>query len=247
MQLTPRIHLVGSGSGGFDLTDPFDCNIYLIDGGGESALVDVGIGSSVDRVLANARDAGIDLDSLRRVVLTHGHPDHSGGAAYLRDRLPQIDIAASTEVAKWVGEGDESALSVDAGKAADFYPRDYRFRACHVDRELSEGDRLRVGSIELEVIETPGHADGHLCFVLRGDDETVLFSGDLVFYGGLISLENNWDCRLAEYASSMAKLRGLNVDVLSPGHHSFSLKAGQRHIDAANKLFDNGFVPKSIV
>jgi hydroxyacylglutathione hydrolase len=165
----------------------------------------------------------------------------------LRERLPALEVTASRAVAGWVRTGDEDAMSLEAGRRAEFYPPDYRFAACEVEREVAEGDRLAVGSLELEVVETPGHSDGHLGFLLQGEDTVTLFSGDLVFFGGQVSLEANWDCRIPAYAASMAKLRGASVDALLPGHHFVTLRDGQRHIDAANRLFERGFVPKSVV
>jgi hydroxyacylglutathione hydrolase len=247
VRLTPRVHLVGSGAGGFHLTDAYDCHVYLVDGGIEAALVDAGIGTATDEILANVAAAGVALDAIRSLVLTHAHPDHAGGAAGLRERLPALEVAASPAVAGWVRTGNEEAMSVEAGKRADFYPPDYRFAACEVERELAEGDRLAVGSLELEVIETPGHSDGHLSFLLHADDAVTLFGGDLVFFGGQVSLEAIWDCRIPAYAASMGKLRDANVDALLPGHHFVTLREGQRHIDAANRLFERGFVPKSVV
>ena len=52
MQLAERIHLVGSGSFGFDLTDPYDCHAYLVDGGSELALVDVGARTGAAEIVA---------------------------------------------------------------------------------------------------------------------------------------------------------------------------------------------------
>ncbi len=247
MRLTPQVHLVGSGAGGFHLTDAYDCHVYLVDGGSEAALVDAGIGAGTDEILANVRAAGVALDAVRLLLLTHAHPDHAGGAAPLRERLPALEIAASPPVAEWVGKGDEEAMSLEAGRRAEFYPPDYRFAACDVERELAEGDRLAVGSLSLEVVETPGHSDGHLSFLLRADDAVALFGGDLVFFGGQVSLEANWDCRIPAYAASMGKLRGASVDALLPGHHFVTLRDGQRHIDAANRLLERGFVPSSVV
>jgi glyoxylase-like metal-dependent hydrolase (beta-lactamase superfamily II) len=60
VQLAERIHLVGSGSFGFDLTDPYDCHVYLLDGGSELALVDVGAGMGAERIVANVERAGFD-------------------------------------------------------------------------------------------------------------------------------------------------------------------------------------------
>jgi hydroxyacylglutathione hydrolase len=247
MRLAPDVHLVGSGDSGFDLSDPFDCHVYLVDGGVQAALIDAGIGAGTDVIVANAESAGVPGERIRFLLLTHAHPDHAGGAAALKERLPALEVMASPPVAEWVRTADEAAMSLEAGKRAEFYPDDYRFAACPVDRELVEGERIPIGDLELEVIETPGHADGHLSFGFAGAAGVTLASGDLVFFGGQISLENTWDCRIQEYAASMAKLRGARVDALLPGHHFVTLRNGQRHIDAANRLFDRGFVPRSVV
>ena len=247
MRLASDVHLVGSGDSGFDLSDRFDCNVYLVDGGGEAALVDAGIGAGVDAILARAESAGVPAEAIRYLLLTHAHPDHAGGAAALKERLPHLVVIASASVAAWVRTGDEEAMSLEIGKRSEFYPSDYAFEACPVDRELGEGDRVRVGRLDVETIETPGHAAGHLSFRFSGAAGVTLLSGDLVFFGGQISLENTWDCRIQDYAASMAKLRAARVDALLPGHHFVSLRNGQRHIDAANRLFDRGFVPRSVV
>lgn len=247
MRLTEQIHLVGSGSSGFDLTDRWDAHAYLIDGGAEAALVDVGCGRGVDALLGNVEAAGVAPGRLRHLLLTHAHADHCGGTAAVRDRLPDVRVTASPEVARWVRSADERAMSVQTGKRAEFYPPDFAFVAARVDREVTDGQELSVGEVCVQVVATPGHSDGHLSFLARSHDTTVLFGGDLVFFGGRISLLNNWDCRLREYADSMGKLRHAGIDALLPGHHSLSLREGQRHVDTANRLFDHGFVPPSLV
>ena len=155
-------------------------------------------------------------------------------------------MMASQPVAGWLAAGDEAAISLDMGKKAGFYPPEYRFQPCPVDRALRDGDSIAVGSFVLTAIETPGHSDGHLCFRASVDGRTVLWGGDLIFFGGQISLQNIWDCRIQEYAASMARLRGAGIDALLPGHLAVSLRSGQRHIDAANALFDRVYVPKAI-
>ena len=247
MRLTSRVHLVVSGSGGFDLTDPFDCHVYLVDGGDEAALVDAGIGRATDAVLANVAAAGVAPEAVRHLLLTHVHPDHAGGAASLRERLPSLRVMASPPVARWVRAGDEAAMSLEIGKLAEFYPEDFRFPSCAVDAELSDGDRVQVGDLELRALDTPGHAAGHLAFLAKVDGPTALFAGDLVFFGGRVSLEHTWDCNIQALAASMERLAGAGVDALLPGHHAVSVRDGQRHVDRANRLFGRGFVPPSVV
>src|SRR5687768_12225072 len=89
VRLTPDIALVGSGAFGFDLTSPGDCHVYLIDGGDELALVDAGCGGAIgdtELILRTARADGFDLDKVSRLLLTHYHFDHMGGAAEMREK-----------------------------------------------------------------------------------------------------------------------------------------------------------------
>jgi hydroxyacylglutathione hydrolase len=247
MELFEGVHLVASGSGGFDLTDPFDCHAYLVDGGDEAALIDSGIGAAVDALVANVERAGVARESVRLLLLTHAHPDHSGGARGLKDLLPGLRLVASPHVAAAVERGDEAAMSLEAGKRAEFYPADYRFRSCPVDGELRDGERVEVGNVTFTALDTPGHSAGHLAFLADIGGRRACFVGDLVFYGGRISLESNWDCSLRDYATSIERLARQHIDALLPGHHGISLARGGRHVRAAWNQFEHGFVPRSIV
>jgi glyoxylase-like metal-dependent hydrolase (beta-lactamase superfamily II) len=149
-------------------------------------------------------------------------------------------------VARWVAVGDLEAMSLERGRRADFYPRGYEFRPCPGAEPLSDGERLHVGRVELEAVATPGHAAGHLAFLARGA-VSACFVGDLVFHGGEISLESNWDCSLQDYAESIRRLSERRFEAFLPGHHAFSLQRGHRHVEAAARRFEQGFVPRSVV
>jgi hydroxyacylglutathione hydrolase len=247
MRLTCALHLVASGAGGFSLTHEFDCNAYLVVRDGEAALIDCGIGAAPEQLLANVDAAHVPRESVRYIVLTHAHPDHCGGAARVRRELARAEVVASAHVAECVRHGDAEAMSIAAGTRAGFYPAGYVFEPCAVDGEVGDGATLAVGGLTLEIIETPGHSDGHICVRMEGERGVCLFSGDLVFFDGRISLVNNWDCRIQAYARSMARLEGAGIERLLPGHHFVSLRDGQRHIDAANRRFAAGLVPASVV
>ena len=232
MRITDRIHLVGSGRVGFDLTDAFDCHVYLLDGGGEYALIDSGAGRDVGQILDHVRDDGLDPNRIRHILLTHAHADHSGGAAALRERL-DVTIAASAEAAAMVRSGDERTLSLDVARRAGAYPDDYRYTASAVDLELAEGDRYQVGDLNLEVIATPGHSSDQIAFVLRREGTVSVFAGDALFEGGKILLQDIWNCSVQASCRSVEKLHALKMDGFYPGHRGFSVTRGLKHPEAA--------------
>ena len=243
MKLTNRIHLVGSGAQGFGLSNDYDCHVYLIDGGHELALIDAGGGLDVKSILENVRADGFDPDRIRHLLLTHAHGDHAGGAAALKSALGELKISIHADCAAFLRDGDEEALSLSEAKRVGIYPSDYCFHAAAVDTEIQEGDEILVGDLSLRVIESPGHSRGHICFAMTHDAKNILFGGDLVFFGGKILLQNTWDCDLNAHLKSLEKMRDAAVDMLFPGHLAFSLRDGQRHIDAALKFADGLLVP----
>lgn len=77
------------------------------------------------------------------------------------------------------------------------------------DERVLDGARLDVGSLTLEVVHTPGHADDHLCF--RAGN--VLFTGDHIMGGGSVMVED-----MGPYLKSLERLRGTGLERLHPGH-----------------------------
>lgn len=247
MQLADGLHLVASGASGFGLTDRWDGHAYLLDGGEAAALVDAGLGRGVDALLDNVAAAGVDPGRLRTLLVTHAHPDHCGAAPEIVRRLPELEVGASPQVARALRRGDHAAMNIESGKRSEFYPPDFRPQPCAVTRELGDGARVAVGALTVTAVATPGHAAGHTSYLADVGGRRVLFGGDLVFFGGRISLLNNADCDLRAYDRSLRRLRDAGVDALLPGHHSLSLQDGQGHLDAAVRRLDAGLVPPSLV
>ena len=88
------------------------------------------------------------------VLLTHPHGDHVAGVAEARGRLNEPTLVAHAEAAEEVAE--------------------------EVGQTLADGGRLETGGLEIEAIQTPGHAAGHLAFLVNGSD---VFTGDVLFKG----------------------------------------------------------------
>jgi hydroxyacylglutathione hydrolase len=232
VKIADRIHIVASGRLGFGLTDDFDCHVYLIDGGSEYALIDAGGGRDTDGLVAQVTGDGLDPALVRQLLLTHGHTDHAAGAAALRERF-NLRVLASPPVARYLRAGDERAVSLDVARTSGAYPPEFTFPSCPVDGELVEGARVSVGDLTLTVLDTPGHASGHVSYVLRQDDRVSVFCGDAVFFGGRILLQHTWDCSLQESIASVQRLATLSVDGLFPGHLTFCVRQGRRQVDKA--------------
>lgn len=247
MRLMDHVYLVGSGANGFDLSDAFDCHIYLVDGGNELALIDVGAGMGVGDIIANVKRDGFEPGRIRHIVLTHGHGDHAGGANEMKRRLGDPAVYASAFIADGIRRGDEKAMSLDVAKQAGIYPPNYRLEPCGVDHELEEGATIAVGNLRLAVLDTPGHSDGHVSLLLEDGNKRILFAGDVIFFGGKVLLQNIHDCRLDALISSLRKLRTLQVSALLPGHLAVSLKNGQRHIERANLVLDRLLIPEQML
>ncbi len=227
MRLTPRLYLVGSGEVG--LSDPNDCHVYLLDGGGEYALIDAGCGTerSVAGILATIEREGLDPARLRTVILTHCHFDHAAGASIFRERFGCRVIAPAGERA--FIEGGRNGV-----------------RPSVVDRAVDDGDTIEVGALTLTAHCVPSHSEATTAYRVDTPEGRLLFAGDIVFANGVIGLINHPGSDLANYRAYIGRLGGLGIDALLPGHLVFTLGNGQRHIDVAIRRLTEGFVPYSI-
>lgn len=227
---------------GFNLTDALDCHVYLVHDGDEAIIVDAGAGRDAEPILHQIDQSGIPRESIRRMLLTHAHPDHAGGARALHDAIG-VDVYASPRAATYVRDGDERASSLDRLRGPGGYPEGYAFAACPVAGELRDGERITVGRLDLKVIETPGHCGGHLSFALHRPGGIDLFSGDAIFSGGRILLQYIWDCSVVDSCESVERLAGIRPDGLFPGHGTPSVARSWMHLYSAMESIHSGLPP----
>lgn len=249
MKIRDRTYLVGSGAAGFGLTDRLDSHVYLVDGDQSWVLVDAGAGRAPELIIDRVRATSVNTDRPGHLLLTHGHADHSGGAAALLEAFPALVARAAQPAAGWIAAGDVLGISLDRGKASGVYPDEYTFTAAPSVTPVRDGDRIELGGgASIRIVETPGHCEGHCCYLLEGSDKhRSLFSGDCVFTRGRISLQNLHDTQLDAYAASVNTLNGLGVDDLFPGHYSVMCTTGGEHIRLAADRFNSGLVPPSVI
>ncbi|MCK4522783.1 MBL fold metallo-hydrolase [Candidatus Aerophobetes bacterium] len=244
MKIMPGIYLVGAGMVG--LSHSNDSYIYLLDGGGEPALIDAGVGLEIERILANIEEDGLDPTKINKVILTHAHADHAGGCKGMREKL-RCKIFVPGDEVNLLERGTDEELGLIIAKESGIYSPDYLFPHCSTDVVVSNGDAIWVGELQLRAIHTPGHSPGSTCYLLEHRGKHILFTGDVVFYDGEIGLLNYRGSNLADYRSYINRLANLSVDVLLPGHKLFTLRDGQQHIDRAISALKKLSVPPTFI
>ena len=245
MKILEDIYVVGGGNSGIGISAPLDCNIYLIDGGTDSVLIDAGVGVNTKKIFDNILLESIDKKKISKLILTHAHLDHSGGAAQIK-KFINPKIYASEIEAPYIESGDEDAIGLTMAKKSKVYPKSYKMFPEKIDNTLKGGEEIVVGKYTLRIISTPGHSKGSVCILLEGHKKKVLFTGDTVFMNGLICLFNLPDSSLADYRVSIKKLSKLSIDCLIPSHHGFTLSNGQSHINMAINALENLWVPRMV-
>ncbi|MFQ6076550.1 MAG: MBL fold metallo-hydrolase [Candidatus Bathyarchaeia archaeon] len=222
MKILQDVYLAGGGAFGY--SHPSDCNIYLVDGGDELALIDTGGGAGVDAVLSNIRNTNLDPKKVKVVFITHSHFDHIGGNKRVKE-LTGCKIAVHESVATAVEKLDPELTLVDMARR-----RGLSIEPAKVDLPLRDGEVLKVGRHRLRVIHTPGHTPGSTCLLMESGGKRTLFSGDIVSAQGRLNFINGPGFDLVAWKRSMKTLLDLKVDALMPGHGTFVLSNGHDHI-----------------
>jgi hydroxyacylglutathione hydrolase len=185
-------------------------NIYLIDGGSEYALIDVGFLDELPDVLELIRQMNFSLSACKMILVTHADVDHTQGLARAREVLKCKVVAHPASVAP-LRDGDEllTFARIDAQNIRIEMPR------CKVDETVDEGDTVRVGDRALQVWSTPGHTAGQLSFRMGN----LLFSGDNIFRDGCVGLiDAHHGSDIPAFVASLRRIRASDAEYLLPSH-----------------------------
>jgi glyoxylase-like metal-dependent hydrolase (beta-lactamase superfamily II) len=219
------------GGGGVGLSHPCDSHVYVIENGGEAALIDAGSGIAPQQIRERVIQDGIALSSIKTIVLTHSHWDHGRGAAWwvaeTGARLAVHRLGVPTlEETLW------PASHVERHGAAS--------RPVPVQLPLEDGDEIRVGDLVLTVIHTPGHSDDSISLHAQAGGQSILFGGDTCFAeGGHGTVNADTDFRA--YRASVRRLDAMKIDVLFPGHKHFVLSRAFAHISLLERKMSGGW------
>lgn len=243
MRITDRIYIVGSLQLG--ISGRWDSHVYLVVGSDGLVLIDAGGGTDGETILENIRREGFDPLNIRALLLTHNHFDHSCGAAELREKTG-CRVYLSRQSKEMLETGTAMEAGLEMAKAQGIYPPNFEYRNCIVDCAVDDGDRIEAAGLAFEAIAVEGHSPDSICYLVEIEGRRNLFCGDVLFYGGIIGLINAPGSTMEGYRRDLEKLSGLNVEGLFPGHMLFTVKGGQRHIDAAIEQCARGSIPQTI-
>lgn len=190
----------------------------------EGVLVDPG--GEADKLVKAAEQLGV---TVKEMWLTHGHLDHAGGASDIRDSLDIPVIGPHKDDQFWMDTiADSWAKYGHAGMGKNVVP----------DRYLEEGDVLKVGSVEFNVVHTPGHTPGHV--VIFNQELKIAFVGDVLFRGSIGRTDFPKGDHATLINSIKTKLWPLGSDMqFIPGHGPASTFGAER--------VDNPFVGDSVI
>jgi glyoxylase-like metal-dependent hydrolase (beta-lactamase superfamily II) len=218
---------------------PGPVNLYLFSGRDNITLVDTGSLMAVRALKKEMARVGLQLADITRIVLTHGHMDHQGGARTIaRHSGPRLEICAHRDEIEAIQSGSDAPLAV-------YYrflkltgtPRPVRLamllmflwsrwltRPCRVTRPLSDGDPIQLGDYEAVVVATPGHTRGSISLFVP--EVKALFPGDHILGhitpNALPVLDNNAPLPVRrsqeEYYKSLEIIEKINPAIIYPGH-----------------------------
>jgi len=178
-----------------------NCNTFLIRGE-VTTLIDPGHSRHVPDLIQQMKEDGISTEEIGLVILTHCHPDHFEGLDAFMDR--PIKIAMSREEERYLGESGKLLFEMMGQPMPEY----------RIDFYLKEGE-LHLAKELFHIYQTPGHSPGSIS--IYWPERKVLFTGDLVFYGGIGRtdfLEGN--SKLIK--ESIERMSRLDTEILLPGH-----------------------------
>jgi glyoxylase-like metal-dependent hydrolase (beta-lactamase superfamily II) len=224
----------------FQLPMPFELrhvNVYLVRDGDGYTLIDTGLRTDESRAAfeASLEAARINITQIRRILITHIHPDHFGLAGELRQRtgarlvIHRLEVALMEpryaraedlveEVGRWLEVNGVPAEARQFLQTASMAAREF-VSVVSPDMLLEGAERFPLDGQDLVAVWTPGHSPGHCCFYWPA--RKLLFSGDHL----LLKISPNIGLHpqsgadpLDDYLASLQRVEALAIDEVLPAH-----------------------------
>ncbi len=195
----------------------YDSKIYVIVGK-IPTVSDTGTGFYAGVILETIQKI-VKINQVRQILLTHEHYDHVGGVQdIVQASKGNAKIFAHKDVVSKLREGKSTFAEMLGGVMPKL----------KVDVPLAGGELLTIGDYSFEVLVTPGHSIGSLCFYSK--KKQVLFSGDTIFADGGFGRYDFPGGDFNTLLNSIERLAALEVKSLYPGHGLIVEERGKDHV-----------------
>ena len=202
---------------------PIDNNTLIVSDGRQEGAPAMVVDPSGD---PDAIMSALGWFTLERIVLTHNHHDHVAA-------LPELVERTGAQVFCHAAD----AGLIERGQENPSDPEHPFIEGVPVDRKVADGDVVRVGSLEFQVIHTPGHTKGGICLYLpaASDDAGImkpgiLLSGDTLFCGATGRVDFEGGSAREMRRSMREKLAPLpDATIVFPGHENLTTIGMERH------------------
>jgi glyoxylase-like metal-dependent hydrolase (beta-lactamase superfamily II) len=187
------------------------CSVYLVHDAGEWLLIDIGFEDTAEEIIDMIRQMDFSLANCKYLVATHADVDHIQGLKRAKELLPNAITIGHPDCRRLLAEGDRivTYAEIAAQKISINLP------IINLEQTINEGDVLKVGSLSLDVWNTPGHTNSQLAFRM-GD---LLFSGDNIYRDGCVgNIDAHHGSDLPAFVESLERIRDADVKWLLPSH-----------------------------
>lgn len=185
-------------------------NVYLIDGGSEFLLIDIGFEDTVDEIVDLIRQMDFNPSSCKMVIATHADADHIQGLRRAKELL-RTKVAAHPLSVDPIETGDE-ILTYATIKAQGI---EVPMPKCKIDMLLNEGDVITCGNLKLDVWHTPGHTSGQLSFKMGN----LLFCGDNIYKDSCVGvIDAHHGSNIPDFVKSLRRIHRDDAEFLLPSH-----------------------------
>ncbi len=193
-----------------------ETHCYLLNGERKSLLIDTGLGiENIAIVVKKLTNNPITA------LATHVHWDHIGGHHLF------TDFYVHEKEVSWLNgsfplplEAVKSMVAECCNLPEDFDINTYSIFQGTPTKVLEDNEEIDIGGRSIQVLHTPGHSPGHMCFWEK--ERGYLFTGDLVYKGTLFAYYPSTDPVV--YLRSLEKISLLSEKKIFPGHHSLEIE-----------------------
>ncbi len=199
-----------------------DAHVYILGKplSKDLTLIDAGVVGKGKYKIRSIQEAGIELSSIKRIILTHTHLDHIGCLSEIQKEIPWAELWLHQSEADLIEQGEEKAVyGMDMFRTLcqlqfRLKPGAFKFQ---VHRKLQGGEVLNLGDTLWEVLHIPGHSIGSIGLYQR--TLKILIPGDVVYADYAIGRFDLYGANATELKNSLLRLSELEVDILLPGHN----------------------------